>query len=60
MNFKLDEHLPVELLDDLRQAGHDASSVFEERLSGSADHVVMAHVKSEHRCLRFAAIIEVA
>jgi predicted nuclease of predicted toxin-antitoxin system len=51
VKFKLDEHLPVELLGDLRQAGHDASSIFEEGLSGSADQIVMAHVKSEHRCL---------
>ncbi len=51
MRFKLDEHLPVDLLDDLRHAGHDATSVFEEGLCGSADDVVMAAVKSEGRCV---------
>jgi len=51
VKFKLDEHLPIDLLDDLRLAGHDATSVFEEALSGSTDDIVMATVKAEGRCL---------
>jgi hypothetical protein len=34
VKFKRDENLPVELLDDLRAAGHEAESVPAERLTG--------------------------
>lgn len=35
MKFKLDENLPVDLVSDLRQAGHDADSVPDEGLTGA-------------------------
>jgi len=51
VKFKLDEHLPVDLLDDLRRDGHDALSVVDEGLSGADDAAVMVAVQSERRCL---------
>jgi predicted nuclease of predicted toxin-antitoxin system len=47
MKLKLDENLPIELLTDLRAAGHHAETVPEEGLTGSADHFVMQRVQSE-------------
>ena len=37
MRFKLDENLPVELLDDLRAAGHEADGLPDEGLIGAPD-----------------------
>ena len=51
MKFKLDENLPVELVKDLRDAGHDAQSVAEEGLVGTADSAFLAHVRRERRVL---------
>jgi predicted nuclease of predicted toxin-antitoxin system len=51
MKFKLDEHLPGEIADDLRQAGHDAMTVIEEGLSGSSDKALMHVVQSESRVM---------
>ncbi len=47
MKFKVDENLPVELLYDLRVAGHQAESVHEERLTGAPDAVVLERVRTE-------------
>lgn len=49
MKLKLDENLPVELLDDLRQAGHEGDSVQGEGLGGAQDSVVLARAKEEAR-----------
>jgi predicted nuclease of predicted toxin-antitoxin system len=51
MRFKLDEHLPVELADDLRQLGHDAMTVVEQGLSGSDDPTLMRLVRVESRTI---------
>ena len=45
MKFKLDENLPVELLADLRAAGHEAHTVPEEGLAGSPDPAVIERVR---------------
>lgn len=37
MRFKVDENLPIEVAEALRQAGHDAATVLEQRYGGSAD-----------------------
>ena len=46
MRFKLDENLRVELLDDLRAAGHEADGLRDEGLIGAPlaheDHAVRA------------------
>ena len=41
MKFKLDENLPVELVEDLRGLGHDAHTVTDEGLRGASDPAVM-------------------
>lgn len=51
MRFKVDENLPAELAGDLRVLGHDAETVFEERLAGAIDPVLVAAACSEGRIL---------
>jgi predicted nuclease of predicted toxin-antitoxin system len=51
MKFKLDEHLPAELAEDLRQAGHDAMTVVEQGLSGTDDEALMRIIQSESRVI---------
>jgi hypothetical protein len=45
VNFKLDENLPTELVDDLRTAGHEADALHEEGLIGGSDNVVLDLVR---------------
>ena len=49
MKFKIDENLPSELADDLRNYGHEADSVVDEGLAGTPDNALMQIVKSESR-----------
>jgi len=51
MRFKLDENLPAELLDELRNAGHAADSVDDEGLAGTPDRKLLAAVKDDDRIL---------
>lgn len=51
MKFKLDENLPVDLVSDLRQSGHDADSVLDESLRGAPDPIVVAAALREGRIL---------
>ena len=51
MKFKLDENLPFEIVPELRGAGHDVESVYEERLAGEPDEVVLAAALRERRIL---------
>ena len=51
MKFKIDENLPVEAATVLRDAGFDAETIQDERLSGADDHVVATRVQSEGRIL---------
>ena len=51
MKFKIDENLPVDLVADLHQAGHDADTVLDENLAGAADPVVVAAALREGRIL---------
>jgi predicted nuclease of predicted toxin-antitoxin system len=37
MRFKVDENLPIEVAEMLRQVGHDAATVLEQHLGGSHD-----------------------
>jgi predicted nuclease of predicted toxin-antitoxin system len=40
MNFKVDENLPIEVAQLLRESGHDVYSVHEQGLVGAKDHVL--------------------
>lgn len=51
MKFKLDENLPVEAADLLWKAGHDAVTVVEQHLGGSADSDIAAVCQQEGRVL---------
>jgi predicted nuclease of predicted toxin-antitoxin system len=51
LKFKIDENLPVEAATILRNAGFDAETIQDERLSGADDHVVAARVQSDRRIL---------
>ncbi len=41
MKFKIDENLPIEFVDLLITAGHQAMTVYEQRLQGNADQVII-------------------
>jgi predicted nuclease of predicted toxin-antitoxin system len=51
VKFKFDENLPLDLGVLLREAGHDAHSVFEENLRGAADKRIAKACQDEHRIL---------
>ena len=51
MRFKVDENLPAEAADLLRQAGHDATTVGQQSLSGAVDGRVASVCQDEGRCL---------
>lgn len=51
MEFKVDENLPVEVTDLLRQAGYDAVTVLEQHLGGSSDPDVASVCREEGRIL---------
>jgi hypothetical protein len=51
VKFKLDENLPVELLEDLRAAGHEADGLHDEGLIGAPDDAVLDLVRRERRVL---------
>jgi hypothetical protein len=51
VRFKLDENLPIELLDDLRTAGHEADGLRDEGLIGAPDGALLALVRREGRVL---------
>lgn len=51
MKFKIDENLPVETADLLRDAGHEADTVQEEGLTGTADETLAERVRREGRAI---------
>ena len=51
MRFKIDENLPVEVVDLLTSRGHDALSVVDQGMSGAGDSDVAEICLSEERCL---------
>ena len=51
MQFKIDENLPVELADALRQAGHSAETVHFEKLTGINDQQLSEVCLKEGRTL---------
>lgn len=51
MRFKIDENLPVEIAELLRDVGHDALTVQEQRLGGSPDPNIASVCREENRAL---------
>lgn len=51
MRLKLDENLPIEGVEPFLEAGHDASSVVEQRLAGADDPTIDEVCKQERRVL---------
>lgn len=51
MRLKLDENMPAAFTELVRQAGHDAMTVADEGLSGSADPKVLVAATAESRVL---------
>ncbi|MCX6045911.1 MAG: DUF5615 family PIN-like protein [Chloroflexi bacterium] len=51
MKFKVDENLPVEVADLLRQAGYDTATVFDEQLNGETDRTIAAVCRLEQRAI---------
>ncbi len=49
MRVKVDENLPNEVAEILREAGHDADTVIEEHLGGRPDAAITAVVQKEER-----------
>ena len=51
MKFKVDENLPIEVAQLLREAGHDVYSVHEQGLVGAKDQTLAQVCQSEHRAM---------
>ena len=51
MKFKLDENLPIEAAELLREAGHNAVTVLEQNMGGEPDPDVAAVYQHEGRTL---------
>ena len=51
MKFKVDENLPVELAEFLRDEGYGASTVLEQNLSGKSDSTIASVCKKEKRII---------
>jgi predicted nuclease of predicted toxin-antitoxin system len=51
MRFKVDENLPMEVAQVLREAGHEAATVLDQHLGGSADPLIASICQQEERTL---------
>ena len=51
MRFKTDENLPVEAAGILRDAGHDALTIHDQRMVGDLDKEIAAACRSEQRVI---------
>ena len=51
MRFKTDENLPIQVVELLRQHGHDASSVSEQQLGGHPDQSIADVCRKEQRVI---------
>ena len=51
MRFKVNENLPVEVADLLREAGHDAATVVEQGRGGAVDPDLASLIRAEGRTL---------
>ena len=51
MKFKVDENLPLEVVDELRHAGYDALNVYEQKLGGIYDSELAKVCQNEQRII---------
>lgn len=51
LNFKIDENLPIEIVDSLRRANYDALTVEEQGLKGTPDYNIAEVCKKEGRII---------
>jgi len=51
LKFKVDENLPVEVAQLLTDAGHDAATVYEQRMAGQPDARLAAVCRREDRAM---------
>jgi len=51
VKFKIDENLPLELVNLLSAAGHDVASVLGQELGGATDPTLAEHCRAEDRAL---------
>lgn len=51
MKIKIDENLPVDVMELFRSAGHDVESVYSENIQGCPDQVLMMKCREESRAL---------
>jgi len=51
MKFKLDENLPLEIVEVFQTAGHEVETVYDEGLAGAADQEILRRVRQERRIL---------
>jgi len=51
MQFKVDENLPVEAAESLRDAGHDAITIHDQQMVGGLDPQIAAVCQSENRAI---------
>ena len=51
LRFKIDENLPVEAADLLRDHGHDAATVLEQRMGGEIDSTLATACRREERAI---------
>jgi len=51
MKFKIDENLPVEVAESLRQAGYDSATTLDQNLGGSTDPSIAVICQREGRTL---------
>ncbi|MCP4754506.1 MAG: hypothetical protein GY866_26795 [Proteobacteria bacterium] len=51
MRFKIDENLPLELVEILRSKGYDTLSVLEQDLGGETDPVLASACQNENRAI---------
>jgi predicted nuclease of predicted toxin-antitoxin system len=49
MKIKIDENLPVDIVTDLRSAGHETDTVADQGLAGGGDSAIMAKVQTDGR-----------
>jgi len=51
MKFKVDENLPIDVAQLIKEAGHDVYSVHQQGLVGAKDQILAKVCQSEHRAM---------